>query len=129
MNKFLRGACFAAALVVSTSMLFSCKEDYSEELAKITETTDKALGLEKGEILVNETFTLEKDIADVAENGTIETFVRFSNGPESPDFELEKTEYMINAGSNPVYTFVKSGETMFELFDGVGEYAEDAPDI
>ena len=138
MNRFLRGASLAAALIVSTSMFFACgnnpngkinKKDFEEKLTFINEVSDKALNIEKGEILVNETVTLENDIESVAKNRTIETYVRFSNGPEMPDFELEKTTCLKGSEDVERYTFVKSGETMFELFNGVGEYAEEAPDI
>ncbi len=129
MNRFLRGASFAAALIISASTLFGCGKDFSEELTLINQLSDTVMSVEAGEILINETVTLEKDITGVEESRAIETYVRFSNGPESPDFELEKNEWITATGENTVYTFVKSGETMFELFDGVGGYAEEAPDI
>ena len=129
MNKFLRGACFAAALVISASTLFGCKKDISEELSIITEVSDEALGITEGEILVNETIKVEKAIEGVVQNGNIETYVVFSNGPENPDFELQRNEYAGDSEIAPVYTFVKSGEIMFELFDGVGEEVDTAPDI
>ncbi len=132
MNRFIKGAALGLALVLSSAAFFGCqsKADISEEFEFVTGVSDKALSINEGEILVNETVTAEKDIEGVVQSKDIETYITFSNGPEAPDFELQRTE-VLAASSDVIseYTFVKSGETMLELFDGVGDYATEAPDI
>ena len=131
MNRLIKGAALGLALVLSSTAFFGCqsKADISEKFEFVTGVSDKALSVTEGEILVNETVTAQKDIEGIVQSKDIETYITFSNGPEAPDFELQRTEVLASSGDRSEYTFVKSGETMLELFDGVGDYATEAPDI
>ncbi|MBQ8249710.1 MAG: hypothetical protein IJY93_07530 [Clostridia bacterium] len=131
MNRFAKCAALGLALVLSSTAIFGCqsKAEVSEKLEYVTGISNKALNISEGEILVNEKVTVEKVIEGIAQNKDIETYIVFTNGPEAPDFELQKNETLADTGEYSVYTFVKSGETMIELFDGVGDVAVEAPDI
>ena len=131
MNRYIKGAALGLAFILSSTIFCGCQNEtnIADKLAIVTEISDKALSISEGEILIKETVTAEKDIEGVAQSMDIETYVRFTSGPEAPDFELERSQLITSTGDCSEYNFVKSGETLLELFDGVGDYADEAPDI
>ncbi len=123
MNKFCRIAALGVAVFLSASMFFGCRDekDIAEKFAFISESCDKALALESGEILIYDSVKLNKDVEGAAQNGTTETYIVFENGPKSPDFGLEKNVMLDASDKASKYELVKTPETVIEFVDGVGK--------
>lgn len=132
MNKTVRIASFGAAVCLAAASLFACgnKTLITDTYTIIKESTDKALSIESGEILIYEISTADKNIEGHSLNGSTETYIRFT-GTEDPDFDLTATIDDTLIGETTTYELVKDGETVIELVDGNGSFAPDAdiPDI
>ncbi len=132
MSKTVRIAALGASLLLAASALFSCGNNgqIADSYEIIKESTDKALAIESGEILVYEMNTAAKDIEGYSLNSSSETYIRYT-GTESPDFDLNATKTDIASGETEAYELIKDGDSVLELFNGQGEFVEDAeiPDI
>ncbi len=132
MNKNVRIAALGAAVCLVASSFFACgsKALITDTYTIIKDSTDKALSIESGEILIYEMNTAEKDIEGHPLNVSTETYIRFT-GTENPDFDLNATTDVTATGECTTYELVKDGDTVLELIDGSGSFAPDAeiPDI
>lgn len=131
MNRFLKTVSLIMALLIGAVLFVGCRneKEIAEKLALVFEAFDKATTEESGEILIYKTVKLEKDIPGVLVNTSEDTFVQFRNNIDAPDFDLTRDYSESGAEKSVQYKFSKEGELMVELVDGMGVYAEVAPDI
>ena len=132
MKRIQKTAVFATALCLAVSILASCgsKVDVAEYYELIKTSCNSALAIESGEILVYESITADSDMENGYATGSVETYVRFE-GNETPDFELSSTKITASTGDYEFYELIKDGDTVIELIDGEGKFAENVqlPDI
>ncbi len=132
MKKNVRIAALGISLLLAASAAFACGDNgqTAEAYTIIKESTDKALSIESGEILIYEMNTADKDFEGYALNKSSETYIRFT-GTEDPDFNLSATITAVDAGQADTYELIKDGENVLELTNGEGAFIEDAvlPDI
>ncbi len=131
MNRFLKTVSLIMALLIGTVLFVGCRneKEIAEKLELVFEASEKAITDESGEILIYKTVKLDKDIADVLVNTSEDTFVQFRNNIDEPDFDLTRDYSESGAEKSTQYKFSKEGDLMVETFDGMGAYAEVAPDI
>lgn len=132
MKKTVKIASLGMAVCLAAASLFACgdKTQITDTYAIIKESTDKALGIESGEILIYEMNTASEDFEGYVLNTSTETYIRF-NGTEAPDFDLNATSVVTATGESTTYELIKDGENVLELTNGEGSFVEDAvlPDI
>lgn len=136
MNKLQRIAAFGAALVMASTLLAGCgsrnEKDIQSKISIVAEGCEKTLASESGDIATYETLKVEKEIDGVIKNSSSETYVKYFLGADGLDFSLSKSYYTMKDEQKVVgdtYTFEKEGDVMIELTNGVGAYAQSAPDI
>ncbi len=132
MKKNVRIAALGISLLLAASAAFACGDNgqTAEAYTIIKESTDKALSIESGEILIYEMNTADKDFEGHILNKSSETYIRYT-GTEEPDFDLNATITAIATGETDTYELIKDGENVLELTNGEGAFIEDAvlPDI
>ena len=132
MNRTVKFAAIGAAVCILSASLFSCGGgvDKGECYELIKASSEAAAALEAGEILIYESVTADVDIEDCYTGGTTETYIRFTGG-EALDFELSSSKAVSIDSPATTYELIKSGDTVFELYDGVGKMLEnpELPDI
>ncbi len=132
MNRTVKFAAVGAAACILSASLFSCGggADKGECYELIKSSSEVATALEVGEILIYESVTADVDIEEYYAGGTSETYIRFTGG-ENLDFELSTSTAVDADSPASTYELIKSGDTVFELYDGVGNVVEnpELPDI
>lgn len=131
MNRLYRIAALGAALALASTVLVGCRneKDISEKLSIISESCEKTVTQESGEILIYKTLKVDTDIEGVAENSSEETYIKYANNTGDPDFTINRTSTVNASEQSSSYEFVKEGDILIELYDGVGNFAQTAPDI
>ena len=132
MNRTVKIAALVTALCLVSASLFGCNgnAEKAEYFELIKTSSEAAVALESGEILVHESITADVEIEGVNNSGNSETFIYFTNG-EVPDFELRATTSIGVDGAAKQYELIKDGDTVLELVDGVGDFVseKELPDI
>lgn len=92
-------------------------------------SSEWAVSLESGEILVHESVTVDENIEGGYVNRSSETYVRFS-GENASDFELKSTS-SVDGAESVTYELIKDGDRILALENGEGDFVDGAevPDI
>lgn len=131
MKALLRTAALLAAFVLVCTMSACGRNEaaIAESLDAVKESCKVEAEAKSGEICIYKTIKLDTDIEGIAQNSSIETYIKYVNETGDPDFALTETTKIATSNNSSTRTFEKEGELMLELVDGVGNFATEAPDI